>query len=131
MTKLTELLIHQLLYFWEKLYSFIWKVPGGPKDWSAPLMMGIQRAGMVTAEKGILIAFLIVILVPNAGKSHIFPPCITPQTPFSHHTKWKVISVLGQSMRVIDTSSSVSTGISTMNIYIEWTWQDAFAGAAD
>lgn len=68
-------------------------------------MMRIQRAGMVTAEKGILVAFLIVTLVSSAGKSHSFLPCIKPQTPFLYHTKWKVISVLGQSMRIIDRAS--------------------------
>jgi hypothetical protein len=59
-TKVTELLIHQWSYFRKKLHSFIWKETGGPWDWPAALMMGIQRAGVVMPERGILMAFLTV-----------------------------------------------------------------------
>lgn len=120
MTKLTELLIHQLLYFREKtpLSSVIGKLPGGPKVSPAPLVAGIQRAGVVTPKQGV--RWLLSLLTRRSVRveSHLSSR-ITPQTTFLHHAGWEVISNLGQNMKITETTSSVTTGTRRMSRHVE------------
>lgn len=83
--------------------------------------MGLQRAGIVTPEEGILVAFPIVTLAFSEGRvtsSH----SVSTQTPSSHHTTWKFILILGPSMWSV-TPLILWTQTSRMSICTEWTGQ--------
>lgn len=114
MTKLTELLIHQWLYFRGKepstllceRYLRAQRLICSSSD-------GIQRVGMAMALRGILVAFLIVPCLQGQVELHLPSTYHAPDTFLLVH-KAKGYHGSWSKLKVIDIASSVSTGIFRM-----------------
>lgn len=118
MTKLTELLIHQWLYFrGKKPSTFLYERYPAAQGLICFSSSGIHGAGMAMPLRAILMAFLIVPCLQ--GQEELHQPS-TYHTPDTFYLLYKAKGYLSSwsKLKVIDTASSVSTGIFRINTYI-------------
>lgn len=117
MTKLTELLIHQWLYFrGRKPSTLLYERYLRAQRLICSSSDGIHRVGMAMALRGILVAFLIVPCLQ--GQVELHPPSMyhAPDTFLLLHRAKGYLSSWSK-LKVIDIASSVSTGIFRINTY--------------
>lgn len=128
MTKLTELLIHQWLYFRGKKPSTpLYERYLGAQGLICFSSSGIHRVGMAMPARVILMAFLIVPYLQGQVELHPSSTHHTPDTFLLLHKAKGYLSSWSK-LKVIDTASSVSTGIFRINTYIRKSHESVCGG---
>lgn len=117
MTKLTELLIHQWLYFrGKKPSTLLYERYLEAQRLICSSSDRVQGVGMAVALKGILVAFLIVPCLQGQVELHSPSMYQAPYTFLLLHKAKGYLSSWSE-LKVIDIASSVSTGIFRINTY--------------